>query len=260
MSEMIRAPLADDLRFIRSAWLESYASSGFARLCTPSEREWFRQDPEAKQRGRGGRVYFEGQRRVIDRALASSVVVVSEATEGPRAGLLEGFAAGWPRTRLDYVYVKRDSRKRGVARALCDALALRKGERVLYTHRAAGIRGSPRGWTFDPTYYTAPAEETEFMAKHRIKSVYFGETNAIPVRGGADQGITQRTFLRAEEDRATAYLDDATQLISIHTLGYSREEEVVGISAHKVRYYVCYPKGEGPSWERPVADPAKAIA
>lgn len=246
---ILRSPLPDDLRFVRSTWLQSYASSDFARLCTPSEQEWFRHasDDERERRGAGGRAYFDGQRALIERLLASSVVLVAEGD----AGNLDGFVCGWPRALLHYVYVKQPRRKRGVARALLDALHLKPGERVTYTHRAAGIRGSPRGWSFDPSPTTLLPKGEKTMKpqdRYRVKFVQFAES--VPLRHGASGEKNGRLFLRAEEDRSRAHFDEDTGLIYINDRSHLGDLEVHIVHVSSVRDMVLYEKGDKPEWER----------
>jgi GNAT superfamily N-acetyltransferase len=243
---IFRSPTPDDLRFVRSTWLQSYASSDFAKLCTPSEREWFRKDPERKRFGIGSRVYFDGQRDLIERLLIASVVLVAEGD----AGNLDGFACGWPRSLLHYVYVRLGARKRGVARALLDALYLQAGERVTYTHRAAGIRGSPRGWTYDPSPTSLlPKGETMKPAdRHRVKYVQLAES--VPLRHGPSGEKNGRAFLRAEQDRSVAHFDEDTGLIYIQDRSHEGNHEVHVLHVSGVRDMILYPKGVIPEWER----------
>jgi GNAT superfamily N-acetyltransferase len=233
---VIRSPTDDDLRLVRSAWLTSYSKSDFARLATPP--------PYWEENGHGGRAYYEGQTALIERLIAASMVLVSEGDDG----LLDGFAVGWPRTLLHYVYVKQVARGRGVARALLAALELREGERVVYTHRSHGIRGSPRGWTFDPSPTTMlGATMTERL---RIKRAYFGETRAIPFTGLNGQS-EQRENLRAEQDKAVMWLEPETGTVVVENRAmHSGERETIYIALSACRYVTCYPKGHGPSWEK----------
>jgi len=132
----IRRAVADDLRFVRSAWLSSYASSDFAKLHTPTD-VWARRDASAE--------YYRGQRELIEAVLARSTVLVSE--EHP--SMLDAFACFAGRT-LHYVYVRQSARGHGHARALCTSAGLLDGAPVTYTHRSRGLVGGriPRAWKF----------------------------------------------------------------------------------------------------------------
>lgn len=242
---MIRPPAEDELRFVRSGWLESYSTSDFARFLTPP--------PQWEQRKYGGQLYFDSQRRLIEAILASTSVLVSEGD-----GVLDGFVVGQPGRRLDYVYVKKRARGQGVARTLLEALDLVPGKHVVYTHRARGARGQPRAWVFDPSPTTLlehlMADPKNESRRRRVRKVQFVES--ISVRGGASGERLQRTFLRAEEDRSRVFFDPVTSVLTVY------DEEVDGtmhehvVSIVSCRDVVLYPPGEGPAWEKPASAPA----
>lgn len=230
---MIRSPAPDDLRFVRSAWLQSHSTSDFAKLCTPP--------PYWAENGHGGRAYFDGQRLLIERLIASSVVLVAEGEAD-----LDGFAVGWPGAILHYVYVRQTRRARGVARALLDALDLRPGRNVRYTHRSAGVRGSPRGWTFDPSPTTMIGET--MADKLRVK--YFHLRDSISARGGANGEMSQRTHLDAERDRSRVWLHLDSALMEIEDIDRDNKPVTHWQSMSNARDVLTYPKGEEPEWEK----------
>lgn len=140
---MIRPPSAatNDLQFVRSAWLKSYASSEFARWHTP-KATW--------EKNQASDDYYDGQRGVIEALLGRAKVLVNE-DEAEGLQYLTGFLVYEPLT-VHYVYVRQSARGQGIARALIDAAGIpRDGSlAVRYTHRARGIESSrlPRGWSF----------------------------------------------------------------------------------------------------------------
>jgi GNAT superfamily N-acetyltransferase len=236
---MIRSPTPDDLRLVRSAWLESYATSDYAKLVTPPP-QWEQNEK------RGGRVYFTGQRELIERLIVSSVVLVAEG----EAAQLDGFVVGWPAAMLHYVYVKQSRRGRGLARALLEALDLRAGQPVVYTHRSRSVRGNPRGWTYDPSPTTVLKEICMDTSKmHRVKYIQLGDFGAVALRGGASSNIELRSFLRTEEDRARAWFDHATGIVYVFEKDRRGEDVIHPISIASCRDVVLYPMGQGPKWE-----------
>lgn len=157
---MIRPAQPEDVPFIASAWLQSYASSPWAELCTPKDE---RHTTECGSCGHhslqvsrtnggmtkvhAGEVYWRGQRAIIARLLASANVCVYQNPDG----LLDGFIArDHASPVLHYVYVRASARGRGVARALIDDL---RTSWTRYTHRSRSVDGKrvPQQWTFDPS-------------------------------------------------------------------------------------------------------------
>jgi hypothetical protein len=155
---MIRPAVPEEHAFVKSSWLQSYASSDWALLCTPRTREHVEtagcgHAALKSHRVRGmtvwhtGDAYWRGHRGVIDRLLAScnvSVFVIDEP-------MVDGFVV---RDRyqpvLHYVYTRASARMRGVARSLvADLLA---APSVTYTHASRHLDRAqlPAGWAFDP--------------------------------------------------------------------------------------------------------------
>lgn len=154
---MIREARPDDMAFVRSGWLRSYASSDWATLVSPSSehtsacRTCGKRSLKTSRSGTGltlrkpSEVYWHGQRALIDRLIAQAMVVVAEDES---LGLLDGFVCWEPPDVLHYVYVRDTARKRGLAKELC---ALLTGK-VRYTHWARSIVQDrvPAGWVYSP--------------------------------------------------------------------------------------------------------------
>lgn len=139
----LRRAEEDDLRFVRSAWLTSFASSALAREMTPRSA-WDAR--VAARRPPASDAFFQGQRRLIEWLIMRSNVTVADAGDG----LVDGFVVRhWQRPVLHYVYVRLSARERGVARELVADLAQAE---TRYTHVLPDIdrRRLPAMWTYDP--------------------------------------------------------------------------------------------------------------
>lgn len=155
---MIRAATIDDLPFVRSAWLRSYASSDWATLVSPGERytstcnRCGKASLRATRSGAGltlrrpSEVYWSGQRALIDRLIRSAAVIVAQGADN----LLDGFICFEPPDVLHYVYVRNlpTLRGTGIAKELCSLLT----GPVRYTHRSRQVDEArvPAGWVFSP--------------------------------------------------------------------------------------------------------------
>lgn len=231
---LIRAVREDDLRFVRKTWRDSYSTSAWAQECTKPD-EWERNG------GKGGGAYWHGHKLIIETLIASSVVLVAEAGDG----LLDGWICGAPRTLLHYVYVRLGARRRGVARELLDAMQLRHGGPVHYTHRTR-IWRAPNGWS---GYGWIPRREVFSMAMKRISYVKFTDGNTIPFMS-KHGSLDQRDSLN-ESHEFVGWFDDAKKLITIECRTQHKQT-----TSHKIyvdlamcRFVDCFPDGERPAWE-----------
>lgn len=157
---MIREARPEDLAFVRSGWLRSYASSDWATLVSPSSehtsacRTCGKRSLKTSRSGTGltlrkpSEVYWHGQRALIDRLIAQAMVIVAE-NEIEGLLLLDGFVCWEPPDILHYVYVRDTARRKGIAKELCGMALVGK---VRYTHRARAIvqERIPAGWEFSP--------------------------------------------------------------------------------------------------------------
>lgn len=97
----MRAPTATDLPLIFSSWLKSYRKSDFGKRFT-------------------NEIYFDGHKKVIERVLARSKVVIAGDVDDPTQ------IYGWvcfeenPVRVLHYVYVKQAYRALGIASLLIE--------------------------------------------------------------------------------------------------------------------------------------------
>lgn len=248
---MIRAVREDDLRFVRKTWRDSYSTSAWAEECTPP--------PQWEETGKAGGVYWHGHKLIIDSLIASSVVLVDEAPDG----LLDGWACGFPRTLLHYVYVRLSARKRGVARRLLDGLELRAGKPVQYTHRTHAVRRAPDGWT---GYGWIPKRERHSMAKRRVSFISLNTGYVIPFK--TEHGnVELKSSLRAA-DKFVAYVDDARKIVEVQCwdrgrgkLGDGGKPGIQLIDLSACTQLLVYPEGEGPDQEKAAeAPPAPAKA
>jgi hypothetical protein len=136
----LRLATPADLPYIADTWVRNYASSDWAKYCTPPD-VWRRNG------GRGGLEYYQGHRRLVDRLMTRGLRVVE------RDGLIGGWACvdvaadGMP--LVHYAFVRRLYQGEGVARALLGDLI---GVPVVYSHRSAELRQNrlPSQWRFDP--------------------------------------------------------------------------------------------------------------
>lgn len=137
----IRPPSAEELVFVRSSWLKSYATSDWARMLTPAD-DW--------RQGSASDDYYDGHRALIAELSHRVPVLIAED------GIVQGWACGQLGATtgpvLHYVYVRQSARKQGLARKLVEALGLGQLAAVEYTHRSRGLDAGrlPRGWRFDP--------------------------------------------------------------------------------------------------------------
>lgn len=108
-------------------------------------KSWFLSYREVGGRGQRGRVYFEGQRKIIKNALRAGVQVVVWAGD---ADTILGWICGDEKV-VHYVYVKHKFRGLGLAKLL---IGDRLSKRCVYTHKTKPILPFARGWEFDPYY------------------------------------------------------------------------------------------------------------
>lgn len=156
----IRLATTDELPFVKSSWLQSYASSDFALLSTPKDADHTVPCPSCGHRAlrahrvrgitqyKAGEEYWDGQKRLIDALIARSNVSVYLVED---EGIVDGWICrSWSRPVVNYVYVRASARGQGVARALLDDLAGKPG--VIYSHKSRNVDSKrlPRGWAFDP--------------------------------------------------------------------------------------------------------------
>lgn len=134
-----RPATTDELRFVRSSWVQSYATSDFAMWLSP---------PELRVQRKASHEYWETQKRIIESLLARAETLVID--DG-------GLIAAWAclesqRGIVHYVYTRLQTqhRKQGLARLLLGKL--RERTDVQYTHRSRDLESKrlPRGWRFAP--------------------------------------------------------------------------------------------------------------
>lgn len=132
----IRRAKEDDLVFVRSSWLRSYASSEFSHMIS-------KRDAKAEE---ASQIYWSGQRLLINSILSRAECLVEEDT----AGLIAGWIVFEPSHTLHYSYVRMISRRQGVFRRLCDVSKLEKD--VIMSHWPRGMQRDrlPPTWRFDP--------------------------------------------------------------------------------------------------------------
>lgn len=123
---VLRDGTPDDVAFIFSSWIKSYAASDVARSMDR-------------------RVYDAEQHDAIEAALARSRVIIACLASAPES--IFGYAVVENDHTLHYVYVKQTYRRLGVARALLGALL---DGPTTYTHRSARDITVPKGWVFNP--------------------------------------------------------------------------------------------------------------
>jgi len=140
---MIRPPESEsEETYIKSSWLSSYASSMWAKMCTPNE-EWLRRQVSD--------TYWRGHRQLINVLCArgQKLVAINEAD------LIAAYIVwqpGQPEApdALHYVYVRSIERGRGYAKKLVQAAGLTSS--VHYTHLMYGIdrKRLPQTWRHNP--------------------------------------------------------------------------------------------------------------
>ena len=141
---MIRPAAPDDMRFVTSSWLKSFATSDFARLLTPNEI-WARNESSD--------AYYDAERIIIGACLERSVTFIAATP-----GLIDGWLVCEPGI-LHYVYVRQSARGRGVARSLMVAAGVDGKAEIEYTHRSRGLTAAkvPKMWRYAFWRLLAPA-------------------------------------------------------------------------------------------------------
>jgi len=141
---MIRPALPDDMRFVTSSWLKSFANSDFARLLTPNEI-W--------ERHEASDAYYDAERIIIAACLERSVTLIADTP-----GMIDGWLVCEPGI-LHYAYVRQSARGRGVARALMSAAGITRATDIEYTHRSRGLTPAkvPKLWRYAFWRLLAPA-------------------------------------------------------------------------------------------------------
>ena len=133
-------PYAGESGFVCGSRARSYLSSPWGKKVSQDE-------------------FYAHHPRLISRLVDRSHVMVAESTDSESNGLLLGWCAGERDEHgpvVHFAYVKGDFRMQGIGRALVlalfDALRVRDGERVRYTHsRSPGADIVGRlGWTYTP--------------------------------------------------------------------------------------------------------------
>jgi GNAT superfamily N-acetyltransferase len=113
-----------DAVYVMHSWLRSYESSAVARDM--------------------GRSYYLSHERTIRRILERADVLVACLEDDPET--IVGYAVTGPET-VFYVYVKKDFRRLGIARAL---LAPYLELATIYTHKSARALPVPASWVYVP--------------------------------------------------------------------------------------------------------------
>lgn len=142
-SLIIRPGAPGDMARVQKDWGLSFATSDFARYCTP------REDYER----RASELYWSWQKATMARLLRDAELWVASWSEDTRS------VVGWcvleratPQhlPTVHYVYVGHTYRRHGIAKRLL-APAL-DAPLVVYTHRSVVARHLPipPGWTYDP--------------------------------------------------------------------------------------------------------------
>lgn len=151
---MIRHATDEDMAFVMHAWVQSYADSDWALICTPKDAEHVRRceacGASRVRVGKAGGEYWRGHRALIGAIVRRSHLLVAESDAD---GLLDGFACFEPAATppvVHYVYVRMSARRKGVAKALLSPIS--DARRVIYTHRSRGFeqKRAPAHWHFDP--------------------------------------------------------------------------------------------------------------
>lgn len=122
----VRGGTSSDHQFVLASWVESDRHSPAARDVID--------------------VHRQEHRALAERLVFSHSLTVAHAPGDPDAIL--GWALTGDSGEVYYVYVKRDARRLGIARALLGDLVSRP---CVYTHRPV-VRGItlPEGWTYNP--------------------------------------------------------------------------------------------------------------
>lgn len=125
----------DDLNFIRSSWLRSFADSHIAR--------------------HAGHAYWPGHLRVRDRLLEECPPVVARLEGEPTS--ICGWACFGPDV-VHYVFVRERWQQLGVAKLLLDPFSDK--ERVVYTHKTKSLAKIqiPETWIYDPYAALLPSK------------------------------------------------------------------------------------------------------
>lgn len=122
----IREAVAEDVPFLYDTWLRSY------------------RDGSRTAKQVNGKLYFDSQRKVIDRIIStpgcSTLVAVNPSDHGQIFGWLCGEALQQSIV-LHYGYVKSTFRKHGVFGALVRAFGFKVGVGVFYTHHTHYLEG-----------------------------------------------------------------------------------------------------------------------
>jgi hypothetical protein len=148
---MIRDHKPDDIAFIVSSWLQSFADSDAALLVTPRDSKHtsfcdvcgsYRVSRATRGhdgvRANPGDEYWKGHRRLIESLIESDRTLVYEADDG----LIDAFMCHLPGSPpvIHYVYVRLSARGQGRAKALVSTLGA--VESIVYTHRSRTLKTS----------------------------------------------------------------------------------------------------------------------
>jgi GNAT superfamily N-acetyltransferase len=168
----LRRDVEREVNYVRSCWSRDAMKDVPARIALTRPADRSRPEPvepntwvSAKVARMDPQVYFEAHvRRLVPRLFARSAICLAEPKATP--GLVAGWIAferayraiepGFAVTEADrpcvvhYIYVQRDFRRSGVARAL---LATLPPGPVTYSHWSPAMEwiAARRGWTFDAT-------------------------------------------------------------------------------------------------------------
>ncbi len=124
---IIEPATADDLNYVRSSWLRSFADSHLARHAGPS--------------------YWPGHKEVRDRLMEECPPIVARLSDVPTS--ICGWACFGPDI-VHYVFVRERWQKNGIAKLLLEPLTL--APRVIYTHKTKALAGIrlPDSWIYNP--------------------------------------------------------------------------------------------------------------
>ena len=154
---VIRLARTEELRFIQSAWMKSYASSDWAKFVTPRDdghtiecascgsRRLRQVTKNGATHYTAGPLYWSGHHELVTSLLSSCNVSVVDT---------DGVVDAWivrdtVRPVLHYLYVRYSARGEGHARQLCEDL-IPQPTRFTHWSRAIVGRRLPPGWQFDP--------------------------------------------------------------------------------------------------------------
>ncbi len=139
---MILRPLSDvpgERAFIARSWVESYALSDTAKLCSYAGCcPWLQ-----GARWEASVSYWSTWNALVNELIDRGTVTVAE-----ERGVVAGFLVSEPwgdATAVHYVYTRLSWRSQGIARKLVDTLPVGP---VIFTHRSRSVHVVPQHWRF----------------------------------------------------------------------------------------------------------------